>query len=149
MESVFPGVVIKEITTIIDSRGYLTELYRLDEDNYQSAMAYESWTKPGKIRGPHEHTNQTDFFIFPGPGNFVLFLWDNRPELRTFGQQQKLIVGSRNSVKVLIPPGIVHGYKAIGQEKARCLNFPDKLYKKEAIDEIRWEENPGSPFKID
>ena len=48
-------------------------------------MAYVSVTKPGVIRGPHEHVNQTDMFVFVGPGEFELHLWDRRESSPTKG----------------------------------------------------------------
>lgn len=61
-------------------------------------------------------------------------------------------MGENNPSLVIVPPGVVHGYKAIGDKDAYCLNLPDKLYKGEnkleEVDEIRWEEDPNSPYKI-
>ena len=45
-------------------------------------------------------------------------LWDNRKDSPTYGQYEKLIVGQSNKVSVLIPPGVVHGYKSISE--IRC-----------------------------
>ncbi len=54
---------------------------------------------------------------------------------------------------MIIPPGVVHGYKCISQTPAWSINLPDKLYKgpgkSEEIDEIRWELMKNSPFKIE
>jgi dTDP-4-dehydrorhamnose 3,5-epimerase len=51
-----------------------------------------------------------------------------------------------------VPPGVVHGYKCISQGPALSINLPDKLYKgvlkADEIDEIRWEEDKNSPYKI-
>ncbi|MFA5187893.1 MAG: dTDP-4-dehydrorhamnose 3,5-epimerase family protein [Patescibacteria group bacterium] len=147
------GVIIKKLEKFNDERGWLAEIFRNDEMKYQPAMAYVSVTKPGVARGPHEHKAQSDFFIFCGPGIFNLYLWDNRKGSQTYGQNETLVVGENNPVAVLVPPGVVHGYKCISLEPAYSINLPDKLYKgegkKEEIDEIRWEKNPDSPFKID
>ena len=115
-------------------------------------MSYASFTNFGKIRGPHEHEYQTDFFVFIGPGDFELFLWDNRKDSKTYKKHEKLIVGESNSVNVLVPPGVVHGYKPISKCGSLSINLPDKLYKgegkKEEIDEIRHEDATDSKFKI-
>ena len=145
-------VIIKNLNKYEDERGWLTEIYRNDEMNYQPVMSYISVTKPGVSRGPHEHKSQRDFFVFVGPGNFALYLWDNRKDSETFEQKQILEVGEKNPVAVIVPPGIVHGYKCISDIPAYSVNLPDKLYKgefkKEEVDEIRWEKDPNSPFKI-
>lgn len=147
------GVIIKNLQKYKDDRGELTEIWRNDETDYQPAMSYISVTQPGKVRGPHEHKKQSDFFVFVGPGILTLYLWDNRQDSETFEKKQVLEVGLKNPVAVSVPPGVVHGYKCISEEPAYCINLPDKLYKgefkKEAIDEIRWEDKTDSPFKID
>lgn len=147
------GIIIKEITKYEDDRGYLSELFRKDDLNgYLPEMAYLSYTEPGIVRGPHEHKFQSDLFIFLGPGNFRLYLWDRREDSATNGESLELEVGTLNPVSVLVPPGVVHGYKCISEVPALSLNFPDKLYrgsgKLEDIDEIRWEEDENSPYKI-
>ncbi|HDQ22810.1 MAG TPA: dTDP-4-dehydrorhamnose 3,5-epimerase [Candidatus Uhrbacteria bacterium] len=147
------GVIIKKLEKFADERGWLAEIFRNDEIKYEPAMAYVSITNPGVARGPHEHKNQSDFFVFWGPGSFALYLWDNRKDSETYEQRQIIEVGEKNPVAVLVPPGVVHGYKCISNEPAYSINLPDKLYagefKKEDVDEIRWEKDPDSPFKID
>jgi dTDP-4-dehydrorhamnose 3,5-epimerase len=146
------GVIIKKLEKFSDDRGWLAEIYREDDAKYQPAMGYVSVTKPGIVRGPHEHKFQSDFFVFVGPGSFNLYLWDNRKDSESFGQQETIEVGENNPVGVLVPPGVVHGYKCISDIPAYSINLPDKLYKgegkKEEVDEIRWEKDPASPFKI-
>ncbi len=146
------GVIIKKIEKNVDARGWLAEFFRSDEVAYRPAMGYVSLTKPDVVRGPHEHKYQSDAFIFMGPGNFELYLWDNRAASATKGEQVKLEVGENNPVLVIVPPGVVHGYKCVSDQDGLCINLPDKLYrgegKAEESDEIRWESNEESPFKI-
>ena len=148
------GVVIKKLEKYNDERGWLTEVFRHDEIDYQPAMSYISVTKPGVARGPHEHKFQSDCFVFVGPGSFNLYLWDRREKSKTKGAHIKIEVGENNPTMVVVPPGVVHGYKCISDTNAYSLNLPDKLYKgirKEdaEIDEIRWENNKESLYKID
>jgi dTDP-4-dehydrorhamnose 3,5-epimerase len=145
-------LIIKKLDKNTDARGWLSEIWREDESAYRPAMAYVSITESEAIRGPHEHKKQSDGFVFLGPGNFELYLWDNRPDSPTFKETLEMEVGESNPVFVLVPPGIVHGYKCISEKAAYCINLPDALYagvgKKEAVDEIRHEKDPQSPFKI-
>ena len=147
------GVIIKELKKYEDERGYLMEVYRRDEVDSGVAMAYLSLTLPGVTRGPHEHVYQTDYFIFPGSGDFKLDLWDRREGSSTKGEKLELIVGESYPCTVIVPPGVVHGYKCVSAGPATSINFPDKLYKgvgkQEEIDEIRWENDEHSPYKID
>lgn len=146
------GVVIKKLSLFKDERGWLAEIFRDDEINYKPAMAYFSETKPGVARGPHEHKEQTDFFVFIGPGKFRVYFWDNRKTSPTFGEKMEIEVGGEEVDLVIVPPGIVHGYKCVSEIPALCLNLPDRLYKgvgkKEEVDEVRWEGVADSPFKI-
>jgi len=146
-------IKIKKLTEYNDERGRLSEVFRKDEDNILPAMSYISYTKFNQIRGPHEHVKQTDFFVFTGPGDFELYLWDNRKDSKTYGDNIKLIVGENNKVSVLVLPGIVHAYKSTSKEGSFCINLPDKLYKgegkKEKADEIRHEDDKNSPFKVE
>ena len=146
------GVVIKNLNKNEDERGWLAEIWRIDESDFRPEMGYVSVTKPGVVRGPHEHEFQADGFVFLGPGNFKLFLWDNRKNSQTFQDAMQIEVGENNPVFVIVPPGVVHGYKCVSEKEAWCINLPDKLYagkgKKEEVDEIRHEKDPNSPFKI-
>ncbi|MBI5705409.1 MAG: dTDP-4-dehydrorhamnose 3,5-epimerase [Armatimonadetes bacterium] len=146
-----PGVIVKPLGQYRDARGVLTELFRDDElpEGFRPAMSYLSVTHPGIARGPHEHVDQTDGFAFID-GAYELYLWENRP-----GKGDafiRLSVGKDNPVLVLVPPGVVHAYKNVGEADAFVLNFPDRLYagwgKKEPVDEIRHEGDPDSKFKL-
>lgn len=148
-------VTIRPLTKFLDERGWLAELFRLDElDGLMTpAMSYLSMTKPGVARGPHEHVEQTDYFCFLGPSNFKVFLWDARTDSPTFGVRQTLCAGIDAPRMVIVPPGVVHAYENIGTENGLVFNAPDKLYagegKKSPVDEIRHEEAAGSPFALD
>lgn len=147
------GVVIKNLQKYEDNRGWLAEIYRGDETTYRPAMSYASVTNPGIARGPHEHKYQADCFVFIGPGNFELYLWDRRINSNTVGKYVKMIVGEKNPTMIIVPPGVVHGYKCIGEKAAYSINLPDRLYKgsgkTDEVDEIRWESQPDSPYKIE
>jgi len=146
------NVVIKILKRLSDQRGYLVEIFRGDEDLLIPVMAYVSHTNFGFKRGPHEHREQTDFFIFLGPGDFELYLWDNNPCSRTYGNAEKIVVGETNPASVIVPPRVVHGYKSISKPGSFCINLPDRLYRgknrKEEVDEVRHEDDPNSPFRI-
>ncbi len=146
------GVIIKNLQKYDDQRGWLAEIWRSDEVDYTPAMAYASITKAGVARGPHEHVKQSDYFVFFGPGTFELHLWDRRENSSTKEEYFKEEFGENNPAVVIVPPGVVHGYKNISDTDALSINLADKLWrgvgKKEEVDEIRWEVDPNSPYKI-
>jgi dTDP-4-dehydrorhamnose 3,5-epimerase len=149
------GVVFTPLLPHQDRRGWLVELYREDElsAEHHPVMAYVSETLPGVARGPHEHVDQTDYFAFVGPGEFVLYLWDARPDSPTRGHSIKAAVGQSNRQRVIVPPGVVHAYKNVGDVPGWVFNAPNRLYagegKRNAVDEIRHEEESNSPFRLD
>lgn len=146
-----PGVFVKPLNRYSDQRGWLMEVFRDDElpDGFEPTMSYLSVTKPGVARGPHEHVEQTDLFVFLD-GSYELHLWDSRPD----GDDRHLMleVGEANPVAVFVPPGVVHAYRNVGERDAFVLNYPDKLYagwgKKEPVDEIRHEEREDAKYKL-
>ena len=152
---VIQGVVWKPLKKYLDARGWLCELFREDEvpPEFHPVMAYVSVTEPGVARGPHEHVDQADFFCFIGPSNFKVYLWDNRPQSKTYLTRQTDIAGSDKPAALIIPAGVVHAYKNVGTEPGLVFNCPNRLYKgpgrKEPVDEIRHEEDSQSRFRLD
>jgi dTDP-4-dehydrorhamnose 3,5-epimerase len=149
-ESRIPGVIIKSLRKFTDSRGWLIELFRDDElpEGFKPVMGYVSLTHPGVARGPHEHRDQTDGFAFLN-GKYEVTLWENRPDREHV--KQVILAGEDNPLFLVVPPGVVHAYRNVGESGGTVLNFPDQLYagrgKKEQVDEIRHEEI-DSEFKL-
>ncbi len=149
------GVVVRDLRKHIDERGWLAELFRVDEaaEGFAPAMSYLSTTMPGVRRGPHEHAEQADYFCFIGPSNFKLRLWDNRPDSETYGHVMTLFVGEDSPRSVLVPKGVVHAYRNIGDRTGLVINLPDRLYmgegRREPVDEIRHEDDPDTVFRLD
>jgi dTDP-4-dehydrorhamnose 3,5-epimerase len=145
-------VIVRNLTKFIDDRGWLSELFRADEipAELYPAMGYVSMTAPGVMRGPHEHADQADCFAFLGPSNFKIFLWDNRTSSPTYMTRQIVFAGADAPRSLVIPRGIVHAYRNIGEGQGMVLNFPNRLYagegKKNPVDEIRHEIDPASIF---
>jgi dTDP-4-dehydrorhamnose 3,5-epimerase len=148
-------VTTRHLACHADARGWLTELFRSDElpSGFLPAMAYVSMTRPGIARGPHEHRDQADCFCFIGPSIFRLYLWDSRPQSPTFGVRQVLEGGEGAPLFAIVPPGVVHAYRNVGDRDGLVFNAPDRLYagegKKQPVDEIRHEDDPSSPFHLD
>jgi dTDP-4-dehydrorhamnose 3,5-epimerase len=149
------GVLWKPLRTYHDARGWLCELFRHDElpAEFHPVMAYISATEPGVARGPHEHLDQADCFCFLGPSNFKLYLWDNRPASPTYRAFFADVVGADKPMLVVIPARVVHAYKNVGTEPGIVFNCPNRLYKdwgrREPVDEVRHEEDPASPFRLE
>lgn len=154
-----PGVHVFELSRYEDSRGWLTELFRDDlmEDlrpgGIHPAMAYISMTRPGITRGPHEHREQTDCFAFLGPSDFEVSLWDNRMDSVAAGKVSRFVFGASRPAVLVVPPGVVHGYRNIGSVDGWVINLPDRLYRGRGrlldVDEIRHEDDPDGRFRLE
>jgi len=147
-------VLVNPLKKFQDDRGWLAELFRHDDlpEEFYPAMAYISFTKPGVQRGPHEHVFQADLFCFIGPSTFNIRLWDTRRESRTFNNMMSLFAGDENPAAVIVPKGVVHGYKNVGIVDGMVINCPNRLFmgdgKREPVDEIRHEDDPETIYKM-
>jgi dTDP-4-dehydrorhamnose 3,5-epimerase len=148
-------VFVYAVKKFSDDRGWLAELFRNDDldKEFYPAMAYISFTKPGVRRGPHEHVDQADLFCFLGPSTFKLRLWDNREDSPTHNNVMTLFVGEDDAKAIVVPKGVVHGYKNVGNVDGMVINCPNRLYmgegKLEPIDEIRHEDDPETIYKME
>ena len=149
------GVICRPLEKYEDQRGWLAEIFRTDEmaPVHLPVMAYISVTKPGVGRGPHAHREQTDLFCFPGPGDFRIRLWDNRPNSPTYQASDEFLLGESSPGILIVPPGVVHGYLNVSDRPGWVCNFANRLYagegRREAVDEIRFEDDPASPFRLE
>jgi len=148
------GVLVRDLVRHMDERGWLCELFRHDElpPGLHPHMTYASLTLPGVTRGPHAHREQTDTFCFIGPGHFKIVLWDDRRNSPTYQVKQTVYGGQDRPRLVLVPPGVVHGYRCLGPEAGLVFNAPNRLYagpgKKGPVDEIRYEDAGDTPFRL-
>ncbi len=69
---------------------------------------------PGTIKAFHFHKHQTDLWV-PSAGMFQVALVDLRGTSPTFGVKNTLYLGALRTWQILIPPGVGHGYKVIGE----------------------------------
>lgn len=159
IRSSLPGVRLTGLELKADPRGWLVELFRADmleatgSGDVRPVMAYLSMTRPGVARGPHEHREQTDFFAFVGPSDFEVILWDNRSDSPTSGQRERFVLGAGRPATLIVPPGVVHAYRNIGDADGWVINFPNRLYRgpgrADEPDEIRHEDDPDSRFRLE
>lgn len=158
------GVIWKPLTFYTDPRGWLCELFRDDDvpTEYRPKMAYVSMTNPGVARGPHEHVEQADYFCFIGPGLFRVYLWDARKDSPTFGRKEVKDAGEGHPFALIVPPGVVHAYKNVGDGTGIVFNAANALYAGEGrkgwrgpkgspdyVDEIRHEHDATSAYRLD
>jgi dTDP-4-dehydrorhamnose 3,5-epimerase len=140
------GVRIEPLQVHPDDRGFFTELARLGKglasgmvpDGTRNIQVSFTLTYPGTIKAIHYHSEQTDLWA-PVSGMLQIFLCDLRRQSKTFGLINTLYVGRFRPWEILIPPGVGHGYKALGIEPINLLYFTDRHYN--PADELRLAYN--------
>jgi dTDP-4-dehydrorhamnose 3,5-epimerase len=138
------GVSVKELRLIPDERGYLMEMLRSDDEIFQEfGQVYLSVAYPGVVKGWHYHKVQTDFFTIV-KGMMKVVLYDDRPDSPTRGEINEFFMGELNPILITIPPGVLHGMKAIGNAPGYLVNCPTKSYKYDEPDEFRVDPHDGT-----
>ena len=82
--------------------------FRTETTQVSAAFSY-----PGTIKAFHFHQYQTDLWV--PAGMFQVALVDLRADSPTFGVKNTIYVGALRPWQILIPPGVGHGYKVIGE----------------------------------
>jgi dTDP-4-dehydrorhamnose 3,5-epimerase len=137
------GVKIKKLVKHCDDRGFFAELIRVDESDLLSKFGQSSWSMsyPGVIKAFHYHKKQDDLWFFPS-GNAQVVLYDLRDHSPTKGITDVYYMGENNPILLLIPKGVAHGYRVLGQKPAVIIYFTTEPYKPEDPDEkrIAWDD---------
>jgi dTDP-4-dehydrorhamnose 3,5-epimerase len=126
------GVVLSPFSIHPDDRGYFLEVQRIGNGVAASFPASTtqisaSLSYPGSIKAFHYHLHQTDFWT-PVKGLLQVALVDLRLGSPTFGARNTLYVGGLRPWQILIPPGVAHGYKVIGNEDSMLVYLTDRFY---------------------
>ena len=130
-------VVIKNLITRPDDRGYLREILR-DDDNLLRSFGQTTITKtyPGVIKAFHWHKDQDDlWYVAQGMARVVLY--DRRPDSGTHEVTQVIYAGEDNPVLIYIPTGIAHGYQVLGNKPVLLFYHSTKSFDRENPDEER------------
>ena len=83
----------------------------------------------------HLHEVHTDQFTVTR-GKLQVSLVDVREESPTFGQANTIVMGTQKPRFMKIPPGIMHGWKALGTTESIVVNFQSHPY--DAADEFKF-----------
>lgn len=144
------GLIIKSLKVHADERGTLMEMLRADEDVFrQFGQAYVSLNYPGVVRAWHWHEKQWDYWVVI-KGMVKAVCYDARENSPTKGQVTEVFLGDKDQKQIVIPPGVVHGYKTIGVDTAYLLNLPTEIYNSSQPDEFRLPyDSPEVPYNWD
>lgn len=131
------GVKEKNLIRHCDDRGYIAEIIR-DDDKLLSRIGQAAITKtyPRVIKAFHWHKKQDDVW-FCASGNIQVVLYDRRPRSKTKGETAVFYLGNDNPTAVLIPKGVAHGYRVLGEKPATLIYFTSQSYNPASPDEER------------
>ena len=105
-----------------------------------------SKTYPGVIKAFHYHEYQDDLWFFPS-GNAQVVLYDLRKDSSTKGVTETFHMGEDNPALLLIPKGVAHGYRVLGNTPVVIIYFTTRSYNPSDPDEKRIAFNdPGIGF---
>lgn len=136
------GVISKKLTKHCDDRGFFAEVVR-DDENLLSHFGQLSWSTsyPGVIKAFHYHEEQDDLWFFPS-GNAQVVLYDLREHSSSKGETNVHYMGENNPSILLIPKGVAHGYRVLGEKPATVVYCTTKSYNPSNPDEKRipWDD---------
>jgi dTDP-4-dehydrorhamnose 3,5-epimerase len=129
-----------------DDRGYFLEIARLGEGLVadfpaESMQVSAALNYPGIIKAFHFHRFQTDYWV-AAAGLLQVVLVDLRTNSATYGAKNTLYVGALRPWQLLIPPGVAHGYKVIGEQPSVLVYITNRIYNPK--DEGRIPHNDSS-----
>lgn len=119
--------------------GIFMEVLR-DDDHMMERFGQSNFTiaSKGTIKAFHWHKFQDDIW-FLASGQAAIVLFDRRKDSKTFGQTEVIYGGTADYKIVLIPKGVVHGYKVLSNEPCLLFYHVTKAYDKLNPDEERME----------
>ncbi len=121
------GVALDELRVIPTPGGPVLHMLRAVPENtaLNIGEVYFSEVNPGQIKAWKCHLRQTQRFAVP-VGRLYIVLYDTRPDSRTQGRLDALVLGRPEAYFLLhIPPGVWYGFSARGDCPALICNCPD------------------------
>ena len=116
------GVVVKQLVTYPDERGFFREVIRATDEFFREGFAQwsHSLMHSGVAKAWHVHQRQVDWW-YVAAGVIKVALYDTRPKSPSHGEIMELLMGDNQPATVLrVPPGVAHGCK--------CMQGPAHLF---------------------
>lgn len=123
------GLVVHPLTTHVDERGTVCELYdpRWGLNGDPMVFSYLFTMRPGQAKGWGVHREHEDRYAFI-TGSLELVFYDEREDSPTHGLESRLFLDDHNRSVVIIPRGVWHAERNIGQTDVMVVNFPTIQY---------------------
>lgn len=110
-------VYYKKLTTYVDGRGDLTELWsepwgKKEKVSGKIEHVYFNTTHQGVTKGWHVHEKTYSQYTCV-LGKMQVVLVDVRQKSLTFGYVDQFLIGTKNPSLIVIPPGILKAWKSL------------------------------------
>jgi dTDP-4-dehydrorhamnose 3,5-epimerase len=135
------GVLVRDLTVHLDGRGSLTELWSstwAGDGIIRAEHAYQSVTDVGVVKCWHLHAVHTDQFVITR-GKAQVSLVDLRPDSPSYLHANALFASTDRPRLIQIPPGIMHGWKALHAPELIVVNFQSHPYDARDEFKLRWD----------
>ena len=131
-------VVIRRLTTHVDDRGSLTELYdpRWELHADPLVFSYVVSIRPKVAKGWSLHRKHDDRYCLLY-GEMALLLYDVRPDSTTHGELCRITLHERDRCLVTVPRNVWHADHNIGDRDVVFVNFPTAPYDHASPDKYR------------
>ena len=123
------GVVTRDLTTHVDERGTVCEMFdpRWQWHVDPLVFAYTFSLRPGMIKGWGMHKLHDDRYCILS-GELLLVLFDDRSDSPTRGLVAKIVLSEYRRQLINIPAGVWHANQNIGGKDVVVVNFPTRPY---------------------
>lgn len=115
MSETIEGIVLKELETYPDQRGFFREIIRSTDTFFEAGFGQWSHSLmfDGVAKAWHLHRIQTDWW-YVATGVLRVGLCDMRADSTTYKKTMDILMGDLQPSRILkIPPGVAHGCKTV------------------------------------
>lgn len=148
MHDLIEGVIVTPLKRVENERGGLMEVQRCDDPHFPGfGQVYVTQSLAGVVKAWYRHTTQVDQ-IAAINGRVKLVLYDEREGSPTRSRLNEVMMGEDSPNLVLIPPGIWHGFIAMGDTGAYLLHLNDQAFNFGQPDEEKIAiDDPRIPYR--
>ena len=141
------GVAVTALKLMPNEKGRLMEVQRADDPHFPGfGQVYVTQSFSGVVKAWYRHAKQIDQLAAIS-GLVKLVLFDDRAQSVSRGSVCQIMLGELAPKLVRIPPGVWHGFKAVGDSSALLLHINSEPFCFEAPDEERIDpDDPRIPY---
>jgi dTDP-4-dehydrorhamnose 3,5-epimerase len=144
------GVVFRDAVTHVDDRGMLCELFdnRWGFPGGPLCYSYFMTIRPGYAKGWGWHSSYDDRYFIQF-GHMETVLYDERDDSPTRGLVARVVLSETRRRLMVIPAGVWHASRNLGDRDVVVVNFPTKPYVHQDPDKARLPlDNDRIPYRF-